>query len=158
MNSLILKIQTKIKNRNLAITSFLFSSTLLVIGVIFFLGTHLVNDTKRFVTAVEIFGEENKQQINDTKNSVLNFVDDVYKSETVQNQIKGTDTLTDNYNEESLTTTLESIYSFFEDSNTVTQAPVKKSWNWFLMLIYTLLYTVLILFTYGYFEEKYNNA
>tara|TARA_B110000879_G_C11107243_1_gene485805 strand:- start:145 stop:1281 length:1137 start_codon:yes stop_codon:yes gene_type:complete len=156
LNSLILKIQTKIKNRNLAITSFLFSSTLLVIGVIFFLGTHLVNDTKRFVTAVEIFGEENKQQINDTKNSVLNFVDDVYKSETVQNQIKGTDTLTDNYNEESLTTTLESIYSFFEDSKTVTQAPVKKSWNWFLMLIYTLLYTVLILFTYGYFEEKYN--
>ena len=156
LNPLILKIQTIIKNRNLAITSFLFSGTILVIGVIFFLGTHIVNDTKRFVTAVEIFGEENKQQINDTKNSVLNFVDDVYKSETVQNQIKGTDTLTDNYHKESLTTTLESVYSFFEGSNTKTEEPEKKSWNWFLILLYTLFYTVLILYTYSYFEEKHN--
>jgi predicted PurR-regulated permease PerM len=155
LNPLILKFQTRIKNRNLVITGFLFSGILTVIGGIFFLGTFIVNDTTRFVSAVEIFGEENKQPINDTKNSVLNFVEDVYKSEMAQNKIKETDTLTDDSNKKSLTTTLESIYSFFEDSNTKIEEPEKKSYNWFLILLYTVLYTVLILYTYSYFEEKH---
>ena len=73
LNPLILKIQTKIKNRNLAITSFFFGTTLLVVGTIFFLAGHITNDAKRFVTAVEIFEDENEQQIKDIKNSVVSL-------------------------------------------------------------------------------------
>jgi predicted PurR-regulated permease PerM len=154
LNPLILKIQTKIKNRDLAITSILLVMSLLLIGIIVFLGGHIVNDTKRFITAVEVFGDENKEQITDTKNKVLGFVDDVYKSDVVQKQFEVSDTLASDSNKMDLMSTLESIYSFFEDPNPKTDEPTKESWNWFFFLIYTGLYSVLILYNYDYFEEK----
>ena len=154
LNPLINKIQTKIKNRNLAITSFLLSVTIMALVVIVFFGGHIVNDTKRFVTAVEVFGNKNEQQIIDTKNNVLSFFDEVYKSELVQNKIKTTDTLASEENKKNLMVSLKSAYSFFEDSAKNTEEPAKKSWNWLYILIYTAFYSAAILYTYAYFEEK----
>jgi len=154
INPIVIKIQTKIKNRNLAISTLLFGFTVVIVGVIFFFGSHIVKDTQRFVTAVEVVGNENEQEINEFKNNVLGFVDDVYESETVQNQIKSADTLSVESSKKTIITTLESVYSFFDDSDKTKDKTERKSWNSFYMLINTILYSVFILYTYGYFEEK----
>ncbi len=155
LNPLILKIQKKVRSRNLAITSFLLVLTLFLLGIIVFFGGHISKDTKRLVRAVEIFAHDNEQQIKDIKKNVVGFVDDVYGSEIVQSQIERVDTLKDEEKEKDLMTALESVYSFFENPDTKTDEPERKPWNWFYMLIYTILYTVTILYTYDYFEKKY---
>jgi len=154
LNPIVIKIQAKIKNRNLAISTLLFGFTIVIVGVIFFFGSHIVKDTKRFITAVEVVGDENKQEINELKNNVLGFVDNVYESETVQNQIKSADTLSVESNKKTVMTTLERVYSFFDDSDKTKGKLENKSWNSFYMLLNTMLYSVFILYTYGYFEEK----
>ena len=108
LNPFILKIQKKIKNRFLAITSFLFVVILLLVGIIFFFGGHLVKDTKRLVSSVEIFTQENEQQIKDIKNSVISFLDNTYKSEEVKTQIENLNT---EENKESLVAAIGSVYS-----------------------------------------------
>jgi len=75
LNPIIIKIQKKIRNRDLAISSFLFVFTSLFIGIVFFFGGHIVKDTKRLVSSVEIFTHENEHHIKDIKNSVISFVD-----------------------------------------------------------------------------------
>ena len=47
LNPLILSIQKKTRNRSLAVTSFLLLSTLMLFGIIFFFGEHLVKDSQR---------------------------------------------------------------------------------------------------------------
>jgi len=154
LNPIVVKIQTKIKNRNLAISTLLFTFTVVVGGVIFFFGNHIIKDTKRFVTAVEVVGSENKQEIDRFKNNVLGYVDGVYDSETVQNQIKSVDTLSVESSKKTVMTTLKNVYSFFDDSDKTKDKPERRAWNSFYMLINTMLYSVFILYTYGYFEEK----
>ncbi|MFT6844901.1 MAG: putative PurR-regulated permease PerM [Flavobacteriales bacterium] len=154
INPVIVKMQRKIKNRNMAITSFLLGIAILIIGAVMFLGDHVVNDTKRFVTAVEVFADENKEQIQDTKKKVLGFADNFYQSDLVQNKIIAADTLANESSKKDLMTTLEGIYSFFETPDTKSKEPVTTSWNWFYMFITMLLYIVVMLYTYDYFEKK----
>ena len=51
---------------------------------------------------------------------------------------------------------LESVYSFFEEPENDNRKRKRVDWNWFLMLIYTLIYTSIILYTYEYFEGKFS--
>ena len=151
LNPLILKIQKKIRNRYLAITSFLFVVTVLFTGITFFFGAHLVKDTNRLVSSVEIFTNEHKQQITDVKNSIIGFVDNTYDSEAFKAQIESSAT---GENEQDLVSTVGSVYSFFNDSSE-DKNDNSKSWSTLYMLIYTLLYSVIILYTYEYFEAKH---
>lgn len=155
VNPVILKIQKKIRNRNLAVTTFLLSLTVLTLGIVFFFGAHIVKDTQRFVSAVEVFVDQNETQIREIREEVSGFVGDIYASEEVQSQIAGADTMTLEGQEENLVSALEGVYSFFSGPSTATDMPTRKAWSWLSMLIYTLMYTVTILYTYGYFEGKY---
>lgn len=155
LNPVILKIQKKIPNRNLAITTFLVSATILVVCILIFFGAYLIKDTKRLVSAVDVFVEQNEEQINDIRKSVGSFVDGVYKSEAVQGQIQSIDTLSAETKEKDLTGALESVYSFLNDPAAEPKEPEKRNWNGLLMLIYTLVYLVTILYTFDYFESKY---
>lgn len=155
LNPVILNIQKRIKNRNLAITGFLLITTVLLGGTIFLMGGHVVKDTKRLVGAVETFAEENNQAITETKNSVLSFFDEVYESEVVQSQIANTDSITIEGSSQKLMSAIGSVYSFFESPDTVQKEPKAEVWSPFYMVLYTILYTIFILYTYDYFEEKY---
>ncbi len=153
LNPVILKIQKKIKNRYLAISSFLIVTTLVFVGIIFFFGGHIIKDTKRLVNSVEIFTQEHEPQIKNIKNSVINFVDQTYNNETVQTQIESSAT---KENEEKLMTTLKSVYSFFENPTKTNDVSDSKPWSPIYMFFFTLIYAVFILFSYDYFENKYD--
>ena len=155
LNPIILKIQKKIPNRNLAITTFLVSVSTMIISILLFFGAYLIKDTKRLVSAVDIFIEQNENQINDIRKNVGSFVDGVYESEAVQSRIESVDTLSAEIKEKDLTGALKSVYSFLSTPNDKPKEPEKKNWNGFLMLIYTLIYLVVILFTFDYFQAKY---
>jgi predicted PurR-regulated permease PerM len=155
INPIILKIQTKIKNRTLALTSFFLFVALFFVGFIVFFGDHVVKDTKRLVHAVDAFVDENETQINDIKNSITGFFDEVYESDVVQSQVHSADTLSSEEQEEGIVSALESVYGLFSNSENEPAEPQGRSWNGFIMLIYTLIYTVVILYSYDYFEAKY---
>ena len=151
-NPLILKIQKKIRNRYLAVTSFLFVVILLFFGIVFFFGSHIVKDTNRLVSSVKTFTDENEQQINEVKNSVISFVDYAYDSEELKSQI---DSLITENNEADLASTIGYVYSFFEDSDKTKDDSKPEPWSPLYMFIYTVVYAVIILYSYDYFEGKY---
>ena len=157
LNPTILSIQKKVKSKSLAVTIFLVGITTLLAGGLVFFGNQIVNDSKRFVSAVEIFVDRNEDQINELKTNALGLVEDVYDSELVQNQIATTtsdSTKTEDV-EKTLKSAFESVYSLISPSETKPTEPQKESWSWLYMLVYTIIYTVIILYTYDYFEEKY---
>lgn len=156
LNPVILKVQKRIKNRSLAVTSLLLATSLLFLGIVVFFGGHIVKDTKRLVYSVENFTQQNEQNIKEIKGSLETFVDDVYNHEIVKEQLQSSDTLTSDEKKEGLMSALESVYSFFDSPSEVKEEqPAAKPWSTFSMLTYTLLYTIFILYSFGYFEGKY---
>lgn len=155
VNPIILKIQTKIPNRNLAITTLLVSSAVVVVCVLVFFGSYLIKDTKRLVGAVDIFVEQHDEQITEIRKTVGSFVDGVYESDAVQKQIESIDTLSNETKEKDLTAALKSVYSFLSKPTTEVKEPQKERWNGFTMFIFTLIYLVSILYTFDYFQGKY---
>lgn len=156
LNPVILKVQKRIKNRSLAVTSLLLATSLLFLGIVVFFGGHIVKDTKRLVYSAETFTQQNEQNIKEIKGSLETFVDDVYNHEIVKEQLQSSDTLTSDEKKEGLMSALESVYSFFDSPSEVKEEqPAAKPWSTFSMLTYTLLYTIFILYSFGYFEGKY---
>lgn len=157
INPLILKIQKKLKSRNLAITSFLLIFSIMFFGIIFLFGGHIVKDSKRLVNAVQMFANENQSQIEAIKEKVVDFVDKAYESEAVKSQIENLENLSAEDSDVDLTSAIGSVYSFFTDADKGNKKDESRSssWNPFFILIYTVFYTVLIIYTYGYFQDKY---
>lgn len=147
------KIQKRIKNRNLAITVFFAVIVLSFAGIIVFFGGHFIRDSQRFVNAVEIFTIQNEQQIQDIKDKVVGVVNAIYESETVQTQIED-DALMKEAQELDVMSTIKSVYSFFETPNTDENTAKRSAWSPFIMIIYTLIYSVLIMYTYPYYQDK----
>lgn len=155
LNPLILKIQKKIRNRYLAITSFLLPLALMFIGIFFFFGGHLIKDSKRLISSVETFSHENNQRIEEIKSSIIGLFDRGNGSDSIKTQIKSLSNLNTEENKQDLMSTIESVYSFFENSSEEKEnsEPV-ESWSSLYMLIYTILYAVIIMYSYPYFEGK----
>ena len=153
LNPLILSIQKKTRNRSLAVTSFLLLSTLMLFGIIFFFGEHLVKDSQRFINAVTTFQVEHEEQIKDTKEKIVQFGFTIKESDAFKEQMIGLDTMS--IESQDLITTLKSVYTYFSDSSEIKEVPKFKRWSSLYMILYTLVYLVCILFTYQYFEEKY---
>ncbi len=158
INPIIVKIQTKIPNRNVAITSFLVAAFALIVCVLFFFGSYFIKDTKRLISAVDVFVEQHEDQINDARKSVSNFVDGVYESDVVQKEIKSLDTLSTETKEQDLSAALEKAYSFLSSPDSQEEEVKEEpNWNGFVMFIFTLIYLVMILYTYEYFQMKYDS-
>lgn len=156
LNPIILKIQKRIKNKNLALTSFFFGSCLLLIGTVFFFGGHVVKDSKRLVNTVDVFGQQNEEQIKKIKNKVLVYAGQVYESDFVKEKIEGLDSVTVEGSQKNLMSTLSSVYSFFETPEKNGEDEKSESWSLLYIVFYTLIYTVFILYSYDYFEGKYD--
>lgn len=156
INPVILLIQKKIPNRNLAITSLLTTAVILIVGIMIFFGSYFVKDTKRLISAVDVFIEQNDEEIKEVKDKVGGFLSGVYESDAVQDQIVSMDSLSTEEKEKDLTESLSSVYTFLSDSDDQPEENKPEPWNGFFMFIYTIVYLVLILYTYDYFERKYD--
>ncbi|MFK7784099.1 MAG: AI-2E family transporter [Crocinitomicaceae bacterium] len=155
LNPVVLRIQKKIPNRNLAITCLVGAFTLFIVGGLIFFGSYLVKDTKRLVTAVDTFIEHHEEDIKGAQEKIGSFIDGVYESDVVQQQIVSMDSVSVEEKEKDLTETLTSVYSFLSDGESQPDEEERAPWNGFLMFVYTIIYLVMILYTYNYFEARY---
>ncbi|MEM6264006.1 MAG: AI-2E family transporter [Bacteroidota bacterium] len=155
LNPVILKIQQQIKNRNLAVTIF-WIAVVALFGITFlFLGGHIAKDTNRLVNAIEVFSEEHQATLDQIKNQVSSFVEANYNHEVIQERLESIDTSSSPEGQESLATAIESVYSLFSAEPTAEETPTTESWSVLGMLMYFIAYTVLVMYSYGYFEKKY---
>ena len=156
------KIQRVVPNRNLAVTILIVPSLLIILGSIVLLGKHLVNDTTRLVHSLELFVDQNQEKIDDLKNGAYDFFNDVAESEQVQsalNEINGKIEGEENVEGEEAESkdvfaALEDVYAMFQSEDAEATKEKDRSWNGFMMFIYTMIYLFPILYTYDYFEEK----
>ncbi len=155
LNPVIEKIQTKIKNRTLAVSTFLVGIFLLIFNITLFLGDHIIDDSKRFVSSVEVFMDKNEDKINEVKNNIMSLWSEVSENEFVKQQLENENITTENQ-QENIMSALESIYSVFKTPDTKITKPQTQSWSLLYMLLYLIIYTVIILYTYDYFEEVFN--
>jgi predicted PurR-regulated permease PerM len=155
LNPIILKIQKKIKNRTVATTSFLFLLTLFFVSATFFFGGHIINDSKRLVNAVEVFTQKNEHKIEEVKNSALFYLGKINENEYVKGQLEELNSGANEVNQEDVMSSIKSVYSFFQQKEPSGEEEITNSWSSIYMLFYTLLYVFFILYTYDYFEGKY---
>jgi predicted PurR-regulated permease PerM len=155
LNPIILKIQKKIKNRTVATTSFLLLLTLLFVSATFFFGGHIINDSKRLVNAVEVFTQKNEHKIEEVKNSALFYLGKINENEYVKGQLEELNSGANEVNQEDVMSSIKSVYSFFQQKEPSGEEEITNSWSSIYMLFYTLLYVFFILYTYDYFEGKY---
>lgn len=153
LNPLIHKIQRRIPNRNIATTLFLTLSSIVLIGGSLLLGKYVIEDTSRLVKSVNVFVEENKDEINSLKEQTYSLVGEVYQNEKFQEQLDSLQTNGQNVDTGNLITALENSYAFFtESTDEDTQG---SEWNKLTMLLSVLIYLFPILYTYDYFQAKY---
>tara|TARA_B110000046_G_scaffold57595_2_gene64392 strand:- start:65159 stop:66298 length:1140 start_codon:yes stop_codon:yes gene_type:complete len=155
LNPIILKIQKKIKKRTVATTGFLLLLTFLFVSATFFFGGHIINDSNRLVNAVEVFTQKNEHKIEEVKNSALFYFGKINENEYVKGQLEELNSGANEVNQEDVMSSIKSVYSFFQQKEPNGEEENTNSWSSIYMLFYTLLYVFFILYTYDYFEGKY---
>jgi putative permease len=148
------RIQTKIPNRNIAVTVFILPTLLMVVGVFVWLGSHLVNDTARLVNSLELFADQNEKAIEDIKNGAYELFNEVASNDQVQSTIEEMTAETEGEESTDVFSALEDVYAFYQSDKEQAPKSEDRSWNGLMMFIYTLIYFFPILYTYDYFEER----
>jgi len=104
------------------------------------------------VHSIETFAKENEQQIKSIKNNALDFIGNISDDKSANLELEDLNT---EENKESLMAAIESVYSFFVDSEENKNDTKSGKWSLFYMITYTMFYTIMVLYSYNYFEEKY---
>lgn len=148
---LIQRIQGVIKNRNLAVTTYIVTFFLSLLCVLVFFGAYLVKDTQRLIAAVETFTEEHREEIDSAEAFVDNLFGQVTENETVQQELAHLQdsSMTDQM---SLSKTLDEVTGSWNKGEETNDSP---SVNWFLVFIMTFTYYFTMLYSYPYFESKF---
>ena len=153
------KIQRFIPNRNLAVTFFLAAIVIISTTLIFVLGNHIVHDFKRLNNAFTIFANNNSENIDNATDKVKTYIASIYDLESLENQFdleSKIDSL--EIDSETITESLTKITSFFaspEDEQVTESKFSNRNYNWFLIFFYSLGYFVYILYTYNYFDKRF---
>lgn len=159
-NPIVKWIQKFIPNRNLAVTTFLTSSAIVLGGILFIFGSEIVNDAKRLNRAFEIFADDHHEQIDETNEVIKTYLQKIYNSEEVQQTIHPNEAQQD-----SLKTTafdhagdaFSAITSFIgsADEGNIESSKTSTGLNWIGIFLGSIIYFLYIIFTFDYFEKKY---
>ena len=158
LNPTVNRIRKVIPNRNLAVTLLLVVILGAMVGGVVGLGELIVQDVKRLNGAFITFSEEHQEDIDETLNSVKEYISGIYESEQFQNQIEtAVDSLenSDNLIEE-LKQAASSLTAFVGSGSSGEEAAPsgRIHLSWWTIIIHTMIYFVYIIYTYGYFERK----
>ena len=155
-NSSIKKMQRIIRNRNIAVTVFLFVVVSCLMGSVFFMGNLVFNDAKRLNNAFVSFSKDNSDKIDATAKTVKSYITEFYPEgavsipmdfETVKDSLRN--------NTEIITKVFSGFSSFFKSSDNVIEQESQR-FSWWALLPFTLIYYLYILYTYPYFSSKFN--
>ena len=155
----IAKLRRIIPNRSLAVTVFLLLSFAASIGTVVLFGASIVNDFKRLNGAFVKLAEENSEKIDETMQTVEYYIEQIYTSEEVQNELQSlnesADSLEDNASEV-ISTAMTKITSFLGSGSDGEETDDNSNdINWFVVFFTSIGYFIYILYTFPYFERHF---
>lgn len=156
VNPIVKRFQKAIPNRNLAVTLFLLSTTVLLVGSTLLFGGQVVKDLKRLNNAFEIFVDNNHDDIDETTKTIKEYIAKIYPSQTQldsaeQRMESQLDSMS--LDSETFEKSLANITSFL-GSDEKKQGSRPKV-NWFLVLLYSMGYFLVIMYSFPYFESRF---
>ena len=156
-NPVVKRIQRIIPNRSIAVSTFLIIAIAFFIGSVSFLGIHVVNDVKRLSNAFISFSENNSETIDKTSQKIKSYIEIIYPRDTI-NKSLNFESITDSLsnNSEVISETLSEITSFISSPSKEGEDSSSASPNWLIIFTYSVIYFLYILYTYPYFDGKFN--
>lgn len=164
----IYKIQKWIKNRNLAVTAYLFSIFLLLATVLVLFSAYINHDAKRLSGAFKTFANNNEQEIDAASQKVADFIASYYNPEEIQAYVsQKKDSIQEvidkgefdfsQLDTDAIKESLASVFSFFQSSDETIEEEVEKpSASLILIFFSTILYFIYILYYLDYFTGRWD--
>lgn len=154
-NPFVKRVQKLVPNWGIAVTVFLMVPLVLSIASVIFLGTHVVKDIGRLSDAFVLFTENNSEQIDETSRTIKSYIEEIYPSDAVEKSLSF-DAVADSLssNSEVIGETLSEITSFLGGSGNA-EVENHRKLNWFVVFAFSILYYLYILYTYPYFDRKF---
>lgn len=162
LNPVVKRIQRLIPNRNLAVSVFLVSALLIGIGSVILFGNQIIKDFNRLNAAVVTYAQNNSENLDASTAKIKGYIEQLYSPEELQETL-GLDTSLDSLDTEELMTkvdtdalkeSLSNVAAFFSSDDP--EEPKSEGMNWFVILFSTIAYFLYIIYTYGYFEAKFD--
>ena len=155
-NSLIKKIQRTIRNRDLAVTAFLFIGISVSMGFVLLMGNLVINDVQRLNNAFVSFSNDNSDKIDETSKTIKTYIAKIYPEESLNIPLDF-ETVTDSLsnNSEIITKAFSGVSSFFTSSNDIVPES-SASLSWWTIIPFSIVYYLYILYTFPYFSDKFN--
>jgi len=160
-NPMIKRIQKLIPNRNLAVTSFLSGSAILLVASLWFIGHQAINDFKRFNHAFELLADSHRVEIDETKELIGEYIKKIYPSDTSRsldlNTLRDEDFKSElsSLNFEEIGESITKLTSFFKSSSDKKEDK-SAGINFFWVFVCGLGYFFVIVYSYPYFETRFN--
>jgi len=162
VNPIVKRIQRLIPNRNLAVSVFLTSSLLIGIGAVLLFGNQIIKDFQRLNNAVISYAQSNSEQLDASTEKIKGYLSQLYSPEQLQETLGlntsldslDTDELMAQMDTDALKESLSNIGAFFTSNDS--DEPASKGMNWFVIILSTIAYFLYIIYTYGYFEAKFD--
>jgi predicted PurR-regulated permease PerM len=153
VNPLIFKINKFIKNRSIAVTVFLTSSSIILITITLVFGKLIINDTQRLNGAFKTFKSNHDDEIKESTSLIKSYIQNIYPVDSLYQQ---KNKIGEQLESEDFKESLSNITSFFksDDSNKDNKTE-SNDLNLFLIIIYALGYFVSIIYTFPYFQAKF---
>jgi predicted PurR-regulated permease PerM len=145
-NSFLNKFTKHLPNRSLRVSIFLVSFFSVAVSSVLIFGHLLINDIERLNTAFTIFAENNSDQIDATTSAAKDYLEIIYpKVEAEINSLES--------NPEETEKMLANVFSFFSSGS---NGESSHSINWIYTFVFSIIYFIYILFTFPYFESKFD--
>lgn len=148
------RLQRLIPNRDLAVTTYLIVTITLTLGILVLFGAELVGDVQRLNDAFVTFTEDHQAEIDEASEEIKSYIELIYQNEELQETLNSGSL--DSSSTEYLNQALSGIMSFLEQGGE--KEPEEKpdrSINWLVVLFSSIGYFFFILYTFKYFEQKF---
>lgn len=154
VNPIVNRFQKVFRNRNLSITLFLLVSITIVGLSSWGLGSQVTNDFSRLNGAFTKFTSDHQDKIDGATNTVISYVKDIYEEKGLDQNLN-VDVAIDSLknNTELIEESFNKITSFLKSDDP--KEPTENGYNWFIIILYSIGYFLCCIYTFDYFEEKF---
>lgn len=149
------RLQKIIPKRDFAVTAYLVLVVAVGLGTVVLFGAEFVQDIKRLNGALTTFASNHQEEIEGVNDEIRSYIELIYTNEDLQASLSAAKL--DSTGSEYLTDALSGITSFLGGGSeeAAVEKTTDRSINWLVVLFTSIGYYSLILYTFGYFEEKF---
>ncbi len=163
----VLKIQKRIKNRNMSIVIYLSSIFISIALILFLFSAYINHDAHRLQDAFKTFAQNNEEEIDEGTQKVADFIAQYYKPDEIKSYVNQKKDSMLRLSEEgeldfsqldfdAIKQSTESVFAFFQSPEEKMAEEENKGSTSFLVIFFTtIFYFIYILFYLDYFSERW---